>query len=51
MAFAENKIDVLKKIKDSKYLYDGCSVLINGVLVKSPEEATQLFEVKITKLQ
>ena len=39
------------QLKDSQFLSDGCSVVIDGILTKSPEGASQLFEVKISKLQ
>jgi asparaginyl-tRNA synthetase len=39
------------QLKDSQFLSDGCSVVIEGIITKSPEGASQLFEVKISKLQ
>ena len=40
-----------EEVKESSILSDGCSVKIEGTLVKSPEKASQDFEIKITKLK
>ncbi len=39
------------QIKDPQILSAGCSVQLDGILVKSPEGATQQFELKISTLK
>jgi asparaginyl-tRNA synthetase len=47
----EYKTLIYEQLKDSQILSDGCSVVIEGILTKSPQGVSQLFEVKISKLQ
>uniref|UniRef100_A0A0G4EZY7 Aminoacyl-transfer RNA synthetases class-II family profile domain-containing protein n=1 Tax=Chromera velia CCMP2878 TaxID=1169474 RepID=A0A0G4EZY7_9ALVE len=40
----------LDQMKETKFLSQGCSVVIEGIFVKSPEGTTQLFELQIHQL-
>jgi asparaginyl-tRNA synthetase len=39
------------QLKESKYLSDGCSVVVDGVILQSPNGATQKFELEIRSLR
>jgi asparaginyl-tRNA synthetase len=49
----ERKYQVLtyEQLSEIDFLSPGCSVIVYGQLVKSPEGATQLFELKVDKLE
>ena len=45
------KVLTYEQLTDIDFLSPGCSVIACGQLVKSPEGATQLFELKVDKLE
>jgi len=47
----ENPVLKFEQLLDSSFLSPGCTVEVLGKLVKSPEGATQKFELQISKLE
>lgn len=41
----------LEQLTKSEHLFDGCAIVVDGILVKAPKEATQDFEFRIHKLR